>query len=479
MGLLTADESAKLLKLGELIQSSIASYVQRDAALEPGQPASQEQVDAGRNLIASAGVLLELVSDPGARIIELSNSCFETRALHIAADARIPDLVALHAESGVDISTLSGQTGIEAGKLLRIMRTLCSGHVFREVAPEAFANNRISAALVDNDGLRSFCLLQALQTFTPLEYWPRSLYDPIDGPSYTPMPQCFQQALGTKKPYWEWLEEKISVKALREGCLNGSDGGPSPYSGLFGSELARTIEGRSDDELLPRPELAIFSKAMIGHVNYFSAYSQYDFPWQSLGSGTVVDVGGGLGTFCLGLSQLYPDLKFVVQDREAVLKQAEAEFWPKSNPQALAEGRVQFMPHTYFAENPVKYADVYWFRAIMHSMSDENCAKMLAAIKPSMGPKSRVLLCEYVMNNTLGDPDLPSAPEPLPANWGYCAKFPHNMDLICMTTVNGMERTKAQFAKILDMAGLKLRQVWTGRSYTALIEAVLPDSSLL
>ena len=101
------------------------------------------------------------------------------------------------------------------------------------------------------------------------------MYDPEDGPKYSPLPLCFQQGLGTSKPYWEWLEEKITVKALREGSLNGNDGGPSPYSGLWGWKLKETIQGRPDDELLARPELAIFSKAMIAHVAYYSAFSSY------------------------------------------------------------------------------------------------------------------------------------------------------------------------------------------------------------
>ncbi len=82
----------------------------------------------------------------------------------------------------------------------------------------------------------------------------------------------------------------------------------------------------------------------------------------------------------------------MIQDRGPVLKQAETELWPKENPRALEQGRITFQPHTYFAENPIKQAAVYWLRATMHAMSDENCSKILAAIKPSMGPQSRILL---------------------------------------------------------------------------------------
>jgi hypothetical protein len=108
----------------------------------------------------------------------------------------------------------------------------------------------------------------------PVEYFPRSLYGHDEMPDH-PMAPCLRQALGTDKPYWEWLEDKISVKNLRDGCHNGTDGGPSPYAGLWGAELHDTITGKADDDMIPRPELAIFGRAMSGHVDSFSAFSQY------------------------------------------------------------------------------------------------------------------------------------------------------------------------------------------------------------
>ena len=41
----------------------------------------------------------------------------------------------------------------------RILRTSCSTHIFSEVAEGRFANNRISAALVNNPGLRAYVQL--------------------------------------------------------------------------------------------------------------------------------------------------------------------------------------------------------------------------------------------------------------------------------------------------------------------------------
>ncbi len=71
------------------------------------------------------------------------------------------------------------------------------------------------------------------------------------------------------------------------------------------------------------------------------------------------------GGFELQLCRLYPDLKFIVQDRAPVLKQAKQVVWPKENPSALAEGRVTFVEHDFFQPNPVRDAEVYWLRYIL------------------------------------------------------------------------------------------------------------------
>lgn len=99
-----------------------------------------------------------------------------------------------------------------------------------------------------------------------------------------------------------------------------------------------------------------------------------------------------LGGFCLQLSHIYPQLNFVIEDRAPVLKQGQNEVWPRENPEALQQGRVQFVQHDFFTENPVKNADVYWFRYIIHDWSDDYCVQILKGIKAAMGSRSRILI---------------------------------------------------------------------------------------
>lgn len=152
------------------------------------------------------------------------------------------------------------------------------------------------------------------------------------------------------------------------------------------------------------------------------------------------------------------------------------------------------MEHSFFDKNPVEGADVYYLRYVLyvagcfpqlksmltivfsHDWSDDYCVNILSHIRESMAPHSRLLICEQVMNTTIGDPDLTSAPAPLPANYGFHARFSHCRDLTMMAAINGIERTPEEFKTILKSAGLALKQIWECRSQVSLLEAVRADA---
>ncbi|KND89113.1 Sterigmatocystin 8-O-methyltransferase [Tolypocladium ophioglossoides CBS 100239] len=384
-----------------------------------------------------------------------------------------------------------------ANILARIMRCLCSIHIFQEIGPDVFGNNAISELLVNNEPLRAYILLlaltcaSALDLYTSSDYLPKTLYDEKKGPSYKVDETAWQEATGTTKPRWDWLEETISVVELSSGSRNAR--ATVAYPGVFGSELKNAISRAADnrDQIIKRPEHAIFSLAMVGGGQVTGRAHLHDFPWASLGSATVVDVGGGVGKspsrgnsrvlsesmlmdecptggFCLQLSQLYPDLKFVLQDRGDAIEKARSEVWPRENAAALESGRIDFEVHDFFDVNPVRGADVYWLRYVLHNWSDDYCVRILGAIKESMGPRSRVLIC--------GCRELTPAPAPLLANWGYSTRYSHQRDLAMMAIINGIERKPEEFRALAERAGLYLRKIWDCRSQVGLVEMVLPDS---
>lgn len=115
------------------------------------------------------------------------------------------------------------------------------------------------------------------------------------------------------------------------------------------------------------------------------------FPWSSLGTATIVDVGGSNGAVGRAIADAHPDLNFIVQDRPEVIEDAAKSELPPH----LAD-RITFMAHDFFTEQPVA-ADVYLFRYIFHNWPDAYAAKILQQLIPVMKTGTRVLINDSLL----------------------------------------------------------------------------------
>lgn len=128
--------------------------------------------------------------------------------------------------------------------------------------------------------------------------------DAKKGASYEVNETPLQEAVGTSKSLFEWLEEKVPARELKEHAN---------YPGFFDSYISEVNDWESES-VVPRPELGNFGLSMLGggrvngtaHVygmkeqiiGYIMAGSRLiseDYPWAPLGDAVVVDVGGGVG----------------------------------------------------------------------------------------------------------------------------------------------------------------------------------------
>ncbi|KAI0900092.1 S-adenosyl-L-methionine-dependent methyltransferase [Annulohypoxylon nitens] len=115
-----------------------------------------------------------------------------------------------------------------------------------------------------------------------------------------------------------------------------------------------------------------------------------NFPWRDIENGTVVDVGGSQGFVCFALARKYPALSFVVQDLDPVIAAAD-----KDAPADLSS-RVKFMVHDFLSEQPVRGADVYFFRWIFHNWSDKYCIQILRNLIPALKPGAKIIVNDNV-----------------------------------------------------------------------------------
>jgi len=271
----TLTEAADLLQLSHLLSTNIQTVIQEwskeqlpsatNDGASPSMLPSRKLYEAQRTLLAITGTLTELIAEPSLRILEVGCQYWESRALYIACERRIPDLLAgCCGGQGVGIMELSHKTGIEAGKLARLLRCLCSNHIFAEAAPDHFANNVISAVLVGNEPLRAYVLNFNLDLYAASEHLPKSLLDPIRGSSYRVDETAWQDALGTEKSRWDWLEEKV------EPGMVGNGGAVYPSV----PELPKALR-ESEGGLVSRPEHEIFNLSMLGGGRVHGAAHPY------------------------------------------------------------------------------------------------------------------------------------------------------------------------------------------------------------
>ena len=111
-----------------------------------------------------------------------------------------------------------------------------------------------------------------------------------------------------------------------------------------------------------------------------------NYDWAKLGKATVVDVGGGKGYVCRTLAKHFQDLSLIVQDLEDTANAGRS-----TCPEELKD-RIDFMTHDFFTEQPVKGADVYFFRAIFHDWPEKYCVKILKSLIPALKKGSRVVI---------------------------------------------------------------------------------------
>lgn len=116
-----------------------------------------------------------------------------------------------------------------------------------------------------------------------------------------------------------------------------------------------------------------------------------NFPWDTLGPATVVDLGGSHGELCVALAQAAPNLKCIVQELPRTVQSVDRDSLP-----AEVAPRIEFMEHDFFNPQPV-VAAVYTFRQIFHNWADVNVVKILRQLIPSLRAGAHVLVHDLLL----------------------------------------------------------------------------------
>ncbi|KAG6868434.1 hypothetical protein C0993_002917 [Termitomyces sp. T159_Od127] len=336
--------------------------------------------------------------------------------LLVAIEAKVADALSGHDE-GVHVNDLSKSIGIESGKLARILRALATKHVFLEVKPDVFANNRLSLVLLSSSDVA--CLTVCHTTLAPragsILY--DNLSDPKSAASYDPKDSPFMQVVkdeGIDGTFFDWLKAHPEKRET-------------------------------------------FGRAMLGLGQVMGSLSVlHHFPWSDFS--TVCDVGSGVGAFSLPLAKLFPQLKITLFDLPDTIH------WSEKYPEAKAHNQVEFVSGDFFDRIPIENQDIYYLRNIIHNWPDLQARQILGSVQEVMGSNSHLLIHDYVLSHVnqteLEAVRVKPAPYPLLSNYGAGSTRMYNQDMTMLIMYVSKERTLNESVSLASSVGLKLEKVW-------------------
>jgi O-methyltransferase domain len=206
---------------------------------------------------------------------------------------------------------------------------------------------------------------------------------------------------------------------------------------VLGSSFWKYLAAHADQQ-------AMFEECMRIRTNWLAESCITMLDWPS--SGTVVDVGGGIGTMMSAVLRAAPGLRGILIDQEQVLARARLLLADE-----LATGRCELRSAELFS--PAPRGDIYILSYILHDWSDPDAVRILDAIGKHAPGSARLRTFEHIV-----------PPDGSP----HVSKFSDVAMLLLFG--EGRERTEGEFRQLFDKTGWRIETVteWEG---TSLIEA--------
>jgi hypothetical protein len=209
----------------------------------------------------------------------------------------------------------------------------------------------------------------------------------------------------------------------------------------FGQPFHELLRSRPDDA-------ARYEAAMESTVDGFRTQAQaYDFSRFA----SVVDIGGGQGSFLVAILERHPALTAMLFDLPDVVRGAPARL--AQHPEGE---RISIVAGDMFSDVPAGF-DVYLFSTVLRCFTDDQCVQVLEHCRERMNPEGRVVAVEMVL------PDgVPTSPRCL-------------ADLQALVVYGGSDRTEDEWTHLFGRAGFAPPEFIPADAPFVLVEAAPTD----
>ncbi|KAI1140753.1 S-adenosyl-L-methionine-dependent methyltransferase [Hypoxylon sp. FL0543] len=349
-----------------------------------------------REVIEATQELQDLMVGPRESVRWMAWDFMGTQSLQLINHYGIAKLVPL--EGTITLSQLQAKAPIDPINLTRLLRYAMTNHLFQEPKPGVIAHTAASRLLVEDQAL------QAWVGFNTEDVYPGSAHV-IDAlkeyPDATSLNHTgFNFAFNTvdKEPMFVTLSKDPKRAQRMAQAMSSLTSGE-------GYELSYLTEGCDLMDVDAR-------------------------------GGTLVDIGGSHGFVCVHLAKQYSNIKFIVQDLPSTIDSAPQPVCADSQ----ISKRICFQKHDFFKEQPVRGADVYFFRWILHNYSTPYAVQILRNLIPALKPGARIIINDQCLREAgVEDP--------------WDERLMRSMDLVMMTLLNAQEREEVDFRQLFKMAG--------------------------
>jgi len=141
----------------------------------------------------------------------------------------------------------------------------------------------------------------------------------------------------------------------------------------------------------------------------------------------------------MALAKKHPRLRAVVQDFPGMKESFDA-LCP-----AEIKDRVSFVPHNFRTEEqPIKGADVYMLKSILHDYSDKYAIDIVARVRRAMKPNSKIVMIDQIIS-------------PYGAIPWYMEKVQEGLDLHLWLTLSARARSRGDWVQVFRSADEKFQ----------------------